>query len=212
MSKKKYKDREWLYEKYVEEGLTNVEIADICDVSDSTICLWKKKFDIPSRDETPERVKEKIAESVSQHIEQNGHPFKGKSHTEKSKNKISESKSGENHQFYGESRPEFAEKVSGSNNPAYKDGRSEEYDFRKSNKWQNFSFKIKEKSNWTCQNCGSHGSEEEIQTHHTRPVSEGGDKYSNLFIVLCKDCHDNKSSFWHNSTVAEQLAEIDGGR
>lgn len=46
MDKKRYKDRDWLYEKHVQQRLTNVEIADICDVSDGTICRWKDKLDI----------------------------------------------------------------------------------------------------------------------------------------------------------------------
>lgn len=210
MSKKQYQDRDWLYEKYVEQGLTNVEIADICDVSDATICRWKDKLDIPSRDKTLERVRDKISQSVSEHLEENGHPLEGESHSEQSKRKMSEAKSGKNHQFYGQSRPEHSERMSGSTNPSYKDGRTNEMDFRKQTKWKNFSFEIKENANWTCENCGAHGSEAEIQTHHAHPVSEGGDKFDNVFIVLCKDCHGNKSSFWHNSTVGEQIAKIGG--
>lgn len=122
----------------------------------------------------------------------------------------SEAKMGERNPHYGKSRPEFAEKMSGSNNPSYKDGRSKELDFRTSAKWENFSFELKEKADWTCENCGVHGSEAEIQTHHAQPVSEGGDKYDNVFIILCKSCHGNKSSFWHNSTVEEQIAKIGG--
>jgi hypothetical protein len=210
MAKKKYKNRDWLYEKYVEKELTNIEIADICDVSDATICRWKDKLDIPTRDGTPERVREKISESVSEYHEEHGHPFEGKSHSEESKKKISEAKSGKNHQFYGESRPEFAEKMKGEKNPSWKGGTTSEMDFRKQTKWKNFSFELKEEADWTCENCGAHGSDAEIQTHHAHPVSDGGEKFDNVFIVLCKDCHGNKSSFWHNSTVGEQIAKIGG--
>lgn len=211
MSKKRYKDRDWLYEKYVEEGLTNVEIADICNVSDATICRWKSKLDITSRGNgMPKRVREEISESVSEHLEENGHPMEGETHTEESKQKISEAKSGENHQYYGEDRPEHSEQMSGSGNPSWKGGTTNEMDFRKQTKWKNFSEELKVDTDWTCENCGSHGSGSEIQTHHAHPVSDGGDKFDNVFIILCKECHGNKSSFWHNSTIGEQIAKIGG--
>lgn len=210
MSKKQYQNRDWLYEKYVEEGMSDKEISDICDVSDSTICRNRNKMGIEGREKLTDEQREKISQSVSEHLEESGHPMEGKSHSEESKRKISAAKSGENHQFYGKSRPEFAEKMRGKNNPSYKDGRANKMDFRKQTKWKNFSFEVRERVNWACENCDAHGSEAEIQTHHAHPVSEGGDKFDNVFIVLCKDCHGNKSSFWHNSTVGEQIAKIGG--
>lgn len=46
---KKYKDREWLEEKYIEEGFTLQEIGNICDVSHKTISNWKIKFEIGNK-------------------------------------------------------------------------------------------------------------------------------------------------------------------
>jgi hypothetical protein len=54
-SKTLYQDRDWLYEKYVKEKLSTVEIARIyreqvnrwCDPN--TISRWLKKHDIPMR-------------------------------------------------------------------------------------------------------------------------------------------------------------------
>lgn len=209
MDKKRYKDRDWLYEKHVEQRLTNVEIADICGVSDGTICRWKDKLDIPSNGHSrPERVRDKISELVSKHLEESGHPFEGKSHTDETKQVMSDKKMGENHHFYGKSRPDFAEQMSGSNNPSWKGGITEEMDFRKSNKWQTLSATKKNQANWTCENCSAHGSNSEIHTHHAKPVASGGDKYDNVFIILCKECHKQDYKFWHNSSVEEQLNEV----
>lgn len=43
-----YHNREWLVEKYWDEGLEQNEIADICGVDDSTISTWMRKNDIPT--------------------------------------------------------------------------------------------------------------------------------------------------------------------
>jgi len=44
-----YQDKEWLKQKYHKEGLNQSEIADICDVSRSTIGRWMDKHDIETR-------------------------------------------------------------------------------------------------------------------------------------------------------------------
>jgi len=42
----KYRNKKWLYKKYVIEGKTQQEIADICGVSSSPIGSWLSKFGI----------------------------------------------------------------------------------------------------------------------------------------------------------------------
>ena len=44
----KYHSEEWLREKYIDEGLTQSEIGDLCDVTQGTIGEWIRKFDIPT--------------------------------------------------------------------------------------------------------------------------------------------------------------------
>lgn len=44
-----YKNREILYNLYIEEKLSTVEIGKICCVSRNAISYWLKKFDIPIR-------------------------------------------------------------------------------------------------------------------------------------------------------------------
>lgn len=46
MAQKPYQDREWLYEKYVEEELTGNEIAEIADCSRTTVYDWLDRHDI----------------------------------------------------------------------------------------------------------------------------------------------------------------------
>ena len=217
MFKKKYKDKDWLYEQYVLNQRSTVDIAEDFGLTPSSISYWLDKFDIESRTLSEalqgrtltDEQKEKISKSVADHLEENGHPFEGKTHTDESKQMMSEAKQGESHHFYGKSRPDFAKKVSGEKNPSWKGGVTEEYDFRKSSEWKKFSFNLKEQSDWTCGSCGEHGSNAEIQSHHAIPVSDGGKKYDNIFIILCKQCHGNRNSEWHTMDVNEQIDRVD---
>jgi len=43
---KKYRDKDWLYEVYIEDGKDAVELGEICGVSAITISYWLDKFDI----------------------------------------------------------------------------------------------------------------------------------------------------------------------
>jgi hypothetical protein len=47
----RYHDKEWLEQKYHAEKNTQPQIADICGVSDATICRWFDKHGIESRAE-----------------------------------------------------------------------------------------------------------------------------------------------------------------
>lgn len=46
---KKYRNREWLYEKYVKEEKTQKEVSRMCDVTYGTVNKWINKLDIPKR-------------------------------------------------------------------------------------------------------------------------------------------------------------------
>jgi len=56
---RKYRNKDWLEKKYVEEGLFGTEIAKICDVHFTTIYDWLRKLDIPvqQRGKRPNHVK-----------------------------------------------------------------------------------------------------------------------------------------------------------
>lgn len=45
----RYRSEEWLKEKYVADGMSTYEIADMCGVDQSTISNWINKFGIASR-------------------------------------------------------------------------------------------------------------------------------------------------------------------
>ena len=62
MNKRKYRDRKWLYEQYVEKNLTQSEIAEKVSVGQGTISDWVRRFDLKKRRNDEEFLKEKYIE------------------------------------------------------------------------------------------------------------------------------------------------------
>jgi len=46
---KPYQDRNWLYQKYIEEEQSSFTIAKLCNIHPATICRYLRKFYIPRR-------------------------------------------------------------------------------------------------------------------------------------------------------------------
>lgn len=46
----RYRDRNWLHDKYITQGWSTTDIGKFCGVSHKTVCRWLDKFDIPTRD------------------------------------------------------------------------------------------------------------------------------------------------------------------
>lgn len=61
-SKRPYKEKERLRQMYIDEGLSQKEIAEKCDVSESTISNWIQKFDIDRTEKLPWRDEETLRE------------------------------------------------------------------------------------------------------------------------------------------------------
>lgn len=93
---------------------------------------------------------------------------------------------------------------SGESHWNYKHGRSVSngLDFRKSSKWKEFSLNKKKDANWCCEYCSSNG---RLHTHHVYPVSLGGKKWDNKFIVLCKNCHIGNYNKWHPPQLKDHI-------
>ena len=49
MEQKRYRDKEWLFQKYVDEKLSTQQIARMLGCSDGTVWQWLKKHNIPTR-------------------------------------------------------------------------------------------------------------------------------------------------------------------
>ncbi|MYE58133.1 MAG: HNH endonuclease [Alphaproteobacteria bacterium] len=79
---------------------------------------------------------------------------------------------------------------------------------RKGRRWDQTAAYIRERDDWTCQECGDWGNE----VDHIEPVSDGGAMWSGDNLqVLCRSCHIDKSRAelpWQTSGRAEWLERV----
>lgn len=202
-----YKNKNWVYKKYVNERLSLYKIGEICHVHAQTILNWMKKFNIKTRTlsealkgeksyiwgkHLSEEIKKKISKTLKGNIPWN----KGKKRPEMM---------GENNPM---NRPEVKIKMSklmmGENNPGYgKTGKSSPSwkgencitplhrrirEFKRYKRWRKIVF---ERDDYICQNpeCQKRG--DHLQAHHIFAFA----KYPELRfdinngLTSCIDCH-----------------------
>lgn len=56
INREKYKNKEWLYKKYIEEELTGTDIGKIVGCNRHTITNWLKRFNIPTRNNSTSKL------------------------------------------------------------------------------------------------------------------------------------------------------------
>lgn len=218
----KYRDEDWLREKYHSEGLLMSDIADICDCSLSTIQTWINKHEIESKTQSEiqgesddlrytdedwlrkqyygeERSEPEIADDcrVSQgtvHVWMEKHGIERRSRSESQKVAITEEwLEAHSERMSGESHPMYG--VRGEEHPLYEGGY--DGDWRLGNRWQRIRKQVWERDNYTCQWCGDDG---KLHAHHLIRVADGGEKYDmENIITLCEGCHHEVHS--NNSEV-----------
>src|SRR3990167_5636855 len=173
-----FKDKEWLYQKYVTEGLRGSQIAELCHCHISTIYKRLEMFGIPRR---PSGVKHWSSEQREyrrrwnkQHPEINR--MKGKHHSEETKREMSLARQG-------------------SGNANWKGGLTKLIrGIRRSPEYYQWRKAILERDIYTCQDCKATG---EVDAHHIQSML---DKPKLIFdisngLTLCADCH-HRHTFW----------------
>lgn len=165
----KYRDKAWLREKYIDDDLTQQEIADECGVSKQTINNWTTKFGL-SKDSW------NSGES---------NPIHG-GHEEETKQKISESKQGHTHD--DETRRKISESQLGERNHRWNPDSTGYY----GKDWDSVRQEVISRDK-VCQICEHDGSTERMDVHHIEPLHtfdepEQANKLDNL-ALLCWPCH-----------------------
>lgn len=202
-----YNDVDWLTKKYLGEGLTCEEIAELseCDVGTSSIQNRISKYGITesSNKDTYVRVSiERGTSPDSKHLDP-GWMYKKYVEQEQTIREIAShesvdvSASSVNralHAFGIETRPSLS--VQGEDNPWYKDGKSHrEY----GDSWDEIRKNIRERDGYMCQQCGISQREHlqlfdiRFDVHHITPLSEFNSideaNSSDNLITLCRSCH-----------------------
>lgn len=204
----RYRDSDWLHRRYHDDGRTQHEIADECDVSPRTIRKWMNRHDIDTRDvegehhglygkTRSEETKQKISETMQ------GREFSAETRRKisqanrdrtvspSSREKVSESLSGRT--LSEETRRKMSEGTAGEKNPNWRGGYSGSY----GPGWTLARERVIERDE-ICQHCGEDGTNRELDVHHIVPVRayrENPDvsladahAVDNL-VLLCKRCH-----------------------
>lgn len=205
---KRYRNGWWLAIKYHDEGMTQREIADECDVSPRAIRKYMREFGIETREvegenhglygtERDEEVKERIAETLE-----------GREFDEEARKRISEAGRGRevsetvrekiSNSLSGLTRPEstrrkMSEATAGEQNPNWKGGHSRRY----GSGWTIARERVHNRDE-VCQHCGVDKSERKLEVHHIVPLhrfhqapdAELSDAHDleNL-VLVCEQCH-----------------------
>jgi len=185
----KYRDKEWLREKYHGERLSTSDIASICDCSKQTIKLWLEKHGIEKRSrseaakvrlENYPELKEKLVEAGKEALaNMDGQPWDywSDEEIEEFKQRMSEERTGDGNPMYD---------VTGEDHPNYKPDKPEAR-FYQTKAWQETRQEALEQAGHKCQACGS---EEDLVGHHVVPLSAGGEPYDTQNVsILCRTCH-----------------------
>lgn len=229
---RQYRDESWLRSRYHDDGCTQAEIADECDVTPSCIRKWMREYDIETRDvkgenhglygeERDEETKRQIATSLQ-----------GRTFDERTRKRMSIAHEGTNvdeetrekiaASIRGTSRSErtrkrMSEATAGQANPNWRGGYSRRY----GEGWAVARDAAQDRDE-VCQQCGHDGSEHRLEVHHIVPVRifraiegvELADAHvlENL-VVLCKPCHGKAEhgsvefSVPHNA-IPDEIGEI----
>ena len=232
---KKYKNKEWLKSKYVDEELSLNEIADICNVSHKTISNWKIRFDMGNK--TYKKIIKECS-NCGENVERRPSMFEGENVfcSTKCESIFKTDKKNVECAFCGDEirkvnsqinnnnfcsidcRTSFySGKQHGMSNSRYiqcyhcKDDfkRPESHinkdknfcskecyheyiktnDNRNSNKAKKWRNDIRNRDNWTCQDCGE--KKENIEAHHIKKWKDNPDKRFEMDngVSLCLECH-----------------------
>lgn len=180
-------DRDWLYQKYVVEGLSTYDIGKIVQRNPKRVYEKLVDFQIPTR---PRGQNLKGADNYMNQPDA-VNPFEGKKHTSFTKKLLSRLASKPKPHLRGEKNGMFGRR--GDKNPHWLGGIAPERQaFYNSPEWLRASKIVMKRDKGICQRCKkSCKGHRDSQIHHIVPFSnkELRADPSNL-ITLCKSCHN----------------------
>lgn len=219
---RRYRDEDWLRDRYHGNGWTQAEIAAECGVSPRCIRTWMQNYDIETR--TPagenhglhgeprdEETRAKISETMqgrevsTETREQMAESHRGIEVEPETREKISDALTGIERS--AETRRKMSEATAGDSNPNWSGGYSRRY----GSGWSTARDAVRERDE-VCQYCGRDGSEHRLEVHHIVPVrvfrETDGVSISSAhvlenLVLLCKPCHARADHGTIEFSVAE---------
>lgn len=171
-------DKDWLYQKYIVEGLSTYDIGKIVGRNPKNVYNKLKDFGIPTRTRAEEVVKHSWWNLGLEHA------GKGKQRSEEAKEKISKARTGQAG-VKGEKNGMF-----GKRSPNWKGGTTPARQLLYGTlEWKETVRLVFERDNYICRRCGKQN--RDLHTHHIKSWAEcveGRTDISNL-ITVCKGCH-----------------------
>lgn len=220
--------KEWLYQKYISEGMSTYQIAKIVDRDPKRVWEWLKDLEIPTR-ERQWSVEPNSQPFHSKEWLQREYVEKGRSSSEIGnefgvgatdvlfflnrygigRRTISETRKIKHWGLYREKNPMFG--IRGSDNPNWKGGITPERQaLYSSSEWREVETVVLDRDHGTCQRCGLavNTKKTRFHIHHIIPfqVQETRLTLSNL-VLLCHKCHR-----WVHSKANVNHEFIQGGR
>lgn len=180
-------NKEWLINEYITKKRTCNDIAKELNKDPKTIWSWLKKNEIPTRS--------RGGDSSSGSFKKGSNLWKGKKHSQETKNKIRDARIKDGHVPYLKNGVHWMKGLESKNHPNFKGGlTTERQSFYSSREWSDAVKKVWKRDNAICKKCGKNHNEEKnrgnFHIHHlvSFQVRELRSEVSNL-ILLCKECH-----------------------
>lgn len=188
MNKSPHLDRDWLYQKYIVEGLSTYDIGKIVKRDPKNVYQKLRDFDIPTR---PRGENLKDVDNYMRGGDK-PNPFLGKKHTEETRQRLSEKASVPKPWLRGEANWMFNRR--GKDCPTFVSGstpeRQREY---ARGEGKEFLRQILERDNYTCKRCGAGNTgRRSLHVHHVKSWAGNEDlrfDASNV-VLLCRSCHE----------------------
>jgi hypothetical protein len=189
---KKSITHEWLYQKYVEEGLDCVQIGKIVSRDPKTVWSWLRSYGIPTRPRGDTR-----------NFGNGPHGSLGKKLSPERREKLRQDRLRDGHVPYLRNGVHHLKGKRGADTPNWKGGVTpERQDVYGTQEWKTAVKTVWRRDNATCQRCGLHHKAAKkkgitFDIHHivSFAVKELRCEPSNL-VLLCEPCH-----YWIHSSA-----------
>lgn len=177
-------EKQWLEEKYIGAGLDCVQIGAIASRDPKTIWSWLRHYGIPTRPRGSNHI----------HLPKDGRSFRGKRHTQKTKDFIRDARKRDGHVPYLKDGKHWLQH-DGAVHPNWKGGVTPERQaFYSTEEWREACCAVWARADAQCERCGIHHnttkSRGTFHVHHIVSFMVKGlrAEVGNL-ALLCKTCH-----------------------